>query len=454
LFASDAIKGQERLEDSTVCFLPPGWVRSSNLSDHLVNKIDPGAFVEFVAGSLDRNKHTILRICLASHDATPIAYAAKQFQTACCGLLSKSGSLDLSIAIEKDYDKAHARYLSADPSFDLIMIDYPRVPRLAEVLGLVDLGPHLEALERHLGKRRLMSLFYPSAKQVCVYHGKIVALPVLGNVATCLYNRQTAEREGLEPFEERVDLDVLLHLAETRGESACEVQPIVRGSTPNGIVSAFLNTHFAAPQGDPAGSIEKYVKLARNCSDLRGDPFEVSAMLKLVCKGRRLCIPFGWPGYLAEYVSKEPEVLDTIGICRPLGTQHPMAGYWTLGIPKSESARQRQNTRPAFALMAYLCLFPPTQAQLACSGLPSVLPLSLSEMRATWERQHGFPNWLGPYLSVVRNGSRAPRLRGLFPEFPQVESHLAGYLRRLAKGGGSRPSLPSSIVESVSVLAP
>jgi transcriptional regulator with XRE-family HTH domain len=406
------------------------------ISERTISRIENGepTFVETLQAVAEA-------LGVALRDITERDGPARSPQTLQVGLASENageieeilnlfGSLRKDIKFEIHKERNEAAYQKfKNRQYDLIMLDDPWLPEYAPALTpLNQLGPFQDSKVLASTKQK----FFRSLIGACEFpKGKLLGLPLVGNVQVLLYRNDSADAEaalklldgsaeGLERFSECVS------------GLASIGQPgrrpfVVRSRNPNHLVENFWEVlrgygHEETQEG------QEEVKVPRDKAEAaltRLDAVDPGwreaetgyrALQRLV-EGDDVLMMFGWPGWIKPRLKSAPE-LSKVG-AHPFAAR-PLLGAWVLAVP--HDARHPES---AAGVLEQLTTQTQLQTTLAKLGNIPVLK-ELWKGNVLDDRLF----WTTANRRIIRKalGMALPRPRT--PRWREIEAALNGDLHR------------------------
>jgi hypothetical protein len=332
-----------------------------------------------------------LRVGLASESYQPIQLTLESFQ-------QWYNAFNLHDGVRVEFSFAPFEYLSARDGFrnasayDLVMIDDPWVPAYANFLRPLGDEPALTELLKNENRTYddlFGGLFIKSLSQVCFYDGKLLALPVLGNVQLMIHRADAWPGREIEMNLNRPLDPEEFERAASAAESAGLTPLIYRRDCRSD--QAEILCELIRFRGGRVSVVDGEVEIKRREADEarewlagHGESRTLRDLQSLLLADKpEVLAAIGWPGWVAEAFSdKKPLALDQIRFQRI--AEQPVMGAWLFGLPKEplHPAHRDCAMRVALALaatehcqlrLAELGLFP-VRAQLDVTRLQNRIP--------------------------------------------------------------------------------
>jgi len=328
------------------------------------------------------------------------------------------------------FEKLMISLTGPSSNYDLVMIDDPWFPRLAEMQTLAELAP----LFRARGLTGPDGDFVEASLALCRHPyrtGALYALPCVGNTQLFFYRRDLYEKHGLEPPR---TWDDVYRTGKEIGEREGIYGYVMRAAQGNAIVSDFMPLFWAfggemfdasgrprvnSPEG--VAALEFMLRLAEiappGYANFNAD--EVGAHL---LQGTAV-MAINWPAWIPAFADPaRSKVIGKIGYLNVPSQKRPGAssiGNWLVGIP-----RRSRHAEEAFEFLLWVTA-PEQMRQSALKGNPPT-------RRSVFEDPElvaRFPSYPVQYRALV--GSR-PRPRSAV--WNEIENTFGIYLSQANSG--------------------
>lgn len=376
----------------------------SALRQHFANVRASGNFGKHGPGRNAPRKSVDLRIGLSSKAYHPIEATIKQLQQIANRIMPDTRAR-LQFSVEHvSYETARQQFQTSH-SYDIIMIDDPWVPAYAEHVHALNEEP---ALARYLEERGLSmedlfgTVFIKSLREGCTYEGRLLGLPIVGNVQL-LIHRTDAYRllEANAPAEALRQQPLNLRAFEDVSSAAKEkhlLPVLIRNMVDNDIVEIFwellrANGHSETVRDGVVHIDRGKARAARQwISDHTVSKNFVDFHALLLAEVPTVLTAVGWPAWIASDLSTpQAPRLGTLAFQRI--APKPVMGIWLLALPRHPLDPEVRD----YALRVVLALTADSQFQflLAQAGNVPVL-----EDFAYTEQLRHVPFWERNYFTI------------------------------------------------------
>ena len=299
-----------------------------------------------------------LYIGLSSESSQSIAKALEEFEYITNAFLPESyPRLKFNIKQLKN-DQARHDFCKPD-AYDIIMLDDPWVPAYFNAIQPLDDEPFFQKFlkEKRVSREDIFGqIFHESFHRVCIYNGKIIGLPVLGNVHSFIHRLDVQEKIEKLTKEAVINRELpylnLKAIQEFHDAVKAKFTPlrICDDIDSNGgidvfweILRAFNHQDIEVRNGAIVIGLDK-ARDARSWMYRFTDRTSFDKLTaSLIAEKQDIAAALGWPGWLSETLSKDLPITNTVQLQR--FTKHPLMGLWSLCLPKkpkSESPKIRK----------------------------------------------------------------------------------------------------------------